>query len=71
MRTCSLADFMEIITPWLSSDYLNKVYKDDKGHLLLLFTDGVKEVYQIEDCTEEQLSEALDDLKKKGIQVED
>jgi hypothetical protein len=71
MRTCSLTDFMEIITPWLSSEYLNKVYKDDKDHLLLQFTDGVKDVYQIEDCTDEQLRELLVDLKKKGISVED
>ncbi len=70
MRTCSLTDFMEIITPWLSSEYLKKVYKDDKGHLLLQFTDGVKDVYQIEDCTDEQLKELLEDLKKKGISVE-
>ena len=70
MRTCSLTDFMEIIIPWLSSEYLNKFYKDDKGHLLLQFTYGIKDVYQIEDCTEEQLRVALEDLKKKGIQVE-
>jgi hypothetical protein len=46
---------MEIITPWLSNEYLNKVYKDGKGYLLLEFRDGVKDVYQIEGCTEEQL----------------
>ncbi|MBC8550585.1 MAG: hypothetical protein H8D23_13140 [Candidatus Brocadiales bacterium] len=71
MNTCSLTDFMEIITPWLSSEYLKSVYKDDKGHLLLLLRDGVKDVYQIEDCTDEQLRELLEDLKKKGISVED
>ena len=68
MKTCSLTDFMEIITPWLSNEYLDKVYKDDKGHLLLEFRDGVKDVYQIEDCTEKQ---TLEGIREKGIQVED
>ncbi len=71
MKTCSLNDFMEIITPWLSSEYLKSVYKDDKDHLLLLFRDGVKDVYQIEDCTEEQLREVLEHFKGNGIQVEE
>ncbi|MBC8552804.1 MAG: hypothetical protein H8D23_24525 [Candidatus Brocadiales bacterium] len=71
MRACSLTDFMEIIDPWLSSEYLRRVYKDDKGHILLEFRDGVKDVYQIEDCTEEQLKEVLDGFKGKGIQVEE
>ena len=71
MKTCSLSDFLEIISPWLSSDYLQKVYKDDKGHFILLFTDGVKDAYHIEDCTHNQIKEMLDDLKKKGVQVEE
>jgi len=69
MKTCSLTDFVEIITPWLSSEYLRSVNKDDKGHILLEFRDGVKEVYQIEDCTEGQLKEVLEGFKEKGIQV--
>lgn len=71
MKTCNLTDFMAIIAPWLSSEYLKSVCKDDKGHLLLLFRDGVKDVYQIEDCTEEQLREVLESFKEKGIQVEE
>ena len=71
MRTCSLTDFMEVITPWLSNEYLKRVYKNEKDHLLLLFRDGVKDVYQIEDCTEEQLRDVLEEIKEKGIQVEE
>ena len=71
MKRCSLSDFMEIITPWLSSEYLRRVYKDDKGHILLEFRDGVNDVYQIEDCTEEQLTEVLEGFKEKGIRVEE
>jgi hypothetical protein len=62
---------MQTLTPWLSSDYLRKIYLDDKGHFILLFTDGVKDVYHIEDCTEAQLKAVLEDLKKKGISVEE
>ena len=62
---------MEVITPWLSNEYLKRVYKNEKGHLLLLFRDGVKDVYQIEDCTEEQLRDVLEEIKEKGIQVEE
>ncbi len=71
MKTCSLSDFTEILTPWLSSDYVRKVYVDDKDHLMLLFRDGVKDVYHIEDCTNVQLRALLEDLKKKGISVEE
>ena len=71
MKTCSLSDFLEIISPWLSSDYLQKVYKDDKGHIILLFTDGVKDAYYLEGCSDDQINEMFDDLKKKGIQVEE
>lgn len=71
MKTCSLTDFKEIIAPWLSSEYLRRVCKDDKDHLLLEFRDGVKDVYQIEGCTEEELKKALEEMKEKGIRVED
>lgn len=71
MKTCTLSDFMEMLTPWLSSDYIQKVYVDHKGHLILMFTDGVKDVYHIEDGTEEQLKEILEDLKGKGIKIEE
>ena len=71
METCSLSDFMKSLTPWLSSDYLRKVFVDNEGHIILLFNDGVKNVYDIDDCNEGQIREVLDDLKKQGIEVED
>lgn len=71
MKTCSLSDFMQTLTPWLSSDYVRKVYLDDKDHLMLLFRDGVKDIYHIDDCTKVQLKTLLEDLKKKGISVEE
>ena len=71
MKICSLSDFRQIISPWLSSEYLQKVYKDDNGHFVLLFTDGVTDAYHIEDCSEDQLKEMFDVLKKNGVQVEE
>jgi hypothetical protein len=61
---------MNALTPWLDDDYIRKAYLDDNGHFVLLFTDGVKNVYHITDCEKSQLNDILEDLKKKGIPVE-
>jgi hypothetical protein len=61
---------MNALTPWLDDDYIRKAYLDDNGHFVLLFTDGVKNVYHITDCEKFQLNDILEDLKKKGIPVE-
>ena len=71
METCSLSDFMKSLTPWLSTDYLRKVVVDKEGHIILLFNDGVKNIYDIDDCNKGQIRAVLDDLKKQGIEVED
>jgi len=60
---------MQELTPWLSGDYIRKASLDDKGHFVVHFTDGTKNVYQIDDCTEPQIKAVLRDLKKKGITV--
>ena len=70
MKICNLSDFMKALTPWLDDDYIRKAYVDDNGHFVLLFTDGVKNVFHIEDCETSQLKAILEDLKKKGIPVE-
>ena len=49
METCNLSNFMKTLTPWLSTDYLRKVYLNDEGHVTVLFTDGVRNVYRIDD----------------------
>jgi hypothetical protein len=61
---------MKALTPWLDNDYIRKAYLDDNGHFVLLFTDGVKNVYHIEDCAKSKLKSILEDLKKKGVFVE-
>jgi hypothetical protein len=70
MKTCNLSDFMNALTPWLDDDYIRKAYLDDNGYFVLLFTDGVKNVYHITDCEKSQLNDILEDLKKKSIPVE-
>lgn len=70
MKTCNLSDFMSSLTPWLNDDYIRKAYLDDKGHFVLLFTDGIKNVYRIEDCSKSQLEAIIEDLKNKGVFVE-
>lgn len=62
---------MKSLTPWLSSDYLHKVYLDQKGQVILLFRDGIKNVYRIDDCNEAQIKTVLEDLKKRGVKVEE
>jgi len=69
MKTCSLNDFMEEIKPWLDSDHISAAHLDDKGHFVLHFLDGMKNVYHIDDCNEAQIKNILNDLKNKGITV--
>jgi len=69
MKTCSLNDFMEEIKPWLDKDYIKEAHLDDKGHFVLNFRDGMKNVYYIDDCNEVQIKKVLKDLKSKGIPV--
>jgi predicted glycosyltransferase len=61
---------MTSLTPWLDDDYIRKVYIDENGHFVLLFMDGVKNVYNIEDCEKSQLITILEDLQKKGVSVD-
>jgi hypothetical protein len=61
---------MKALSPWLDDDYIRKAYVDDNGHFVLLFKDGVKNVFHIEDCEISQIEAILEDLKKKGIPVE-
>jgi len=70
METCKLSDFIRTVTPWLDEEYIRKAYLDDNGHFVLLFMDGVKNVYHIEDCEKPQIEAILEDMKKKGVSVE-
>ncbi|UCD66134.1 MAG: hypothetical protein JSW69_00440 [Deltaproteobacteria bacterium] len=69
MKTCSLNDFMAEINPWLDKDHIRKAHLDDKGHFVLHFVDGMKNVYHIDDCNESQIKNVLNGLKSKGVSV--
>ena len=69
MKTCSLNDFMAEINPWLDKDHIKEAQLNDKGHFVLYFTDGMKNVYYIDDCNEAQIKKVISDLKSKGIPV--
>lgn len=71
MKTCMLTDFLESLKPWLSKDYIQMAYLNENDHLVILFKDNVQNVYNINDCSKMQLKNILDDLKSKGIVVQD
>jgi hypothetical protein len=71
MKTCNLFDFMEEIKPWLDTDYIREAFVDNKGHFVLQFQDGMKNVYIIDDCNESQIKKVLKDLKNKGISIKE
>jgi hypothetical protein len=70
MQACSFTDFMQVLKPWLDSDYIRKGYLDQKGKFILFFTDGGEKVYQIDDCSEAHLKEVFEMMVKNGIPVE-
>ncbi len=71
MKTCSLNDFMQELTPWLDKDHIRMATVDDNGSFIIQFMDGMKNVYRIDDCNEAQVRNVLKDLKQKGIPVEE
>ncbi|MBU0482698.1 MAG: hypothetical protein KKG47_16515 [Proteobacteria bacterium] len=69
MKSCTLNDFMQELNPWLDKDHIREAFIDNKGHFVLMFNDGMKNVYDINDCNETQIMEVLNDLKRKGVNV--
>lgn len=70
MKSCSLPEFIKTMEPWLSDDYIRRVYVDGNGDLELFFVDGVSNRYRIDECSRSQLEGILSDLEKKGIQID-
>ena len=69
MSTCTFIDFMQALKPWLNGEYLQQARFDDEGNFTLLFVDGGKKVYQVDDCTAAQLKEVVELMKKNGVSV--
>jgi hypothetical protein len=69
MKTCSISDFMRTIEPWLSEKYIRKVLISEKDRVELIFLDGVRQVYLIDDCSAGQIKKMVDLMKQEGIPV--
>jgi len=70
MKTCGFADFIQVLQPWLDSEYIRSADRDPDGNLRLLFVDGGEAVYRIDDCSEAQLRAVFARMKASGIRVE-
>ena len=70
MTTCGFSDFVQILKPWLDSDYIRSAYRDEEGHLRLMFVDGGEAAYRIDDCSAEQLRSVFALMKENGIRVD-
>ena len=69
MSTCTFIDFMQTLKPWLNDDFIHTARFDDKGNFTLMFVDGGQKIYQVDDCTEAQIKDAVEQLKKNGVLV--
>ena len=70
MERCRINEFLNVLKPWLDRDYIRKVLLDDRNRMVLYFSDGGQHAYHIDDCTNAQLTDILDGLRKRGIPVE-
>ena len=71
MKQCSLDDFMGELKPWLDKNHILCAELHGEDQLIIYFLDGMKNVYQINDCNEKQILAVLSDLKKLGIAVKE
>ena len=69
MESCTLNGFMAVLQPWLNDDYVAEAYVNEHNQVVLQFTDGVKKIFRIDDCTAHQLAAVLEDLRSRGIAV--
>ena len=67
MKTCTFIDFMQALKPWLNDEYIQQAPFDDKGNFTLIFVDGGKKVYNVDDCMAAQVKNAVELMKKNGI----
>lgn len=69
MNTCKFIDFMQALKPWLNDDYIKQASFDGKGKFTMVFVDGAKNVYHVDDCTAEQLEKVVELMEKSGVLV--
>ena len=71
MKQCSLHEFMEELKPWLDTNHIRSGELSGGDRFTLYFLDGMKNVYQIDDCNEKQILAVVGELRKKGIVVKE
>jgi len=69
VKECLVKDFLEELKPWLDGDHIHDATLDKEGRLILHFTDGMKNVYSINDCDPAQMKDILNRLRRAGIKV--
>jgi hypothetical protein len=67
MNTCTFVNFMQALKPWLKDDKILQASFDGNGKFTVVFVDGAKNLYHVNDCTSEQLEEAVELLRKHGV----
>jgi hypothetical protein len=70
-ETCRFSDFMQSLKPWLNDHFIRKACLTKKGHLILMFADGGESTYRIDDCTEPQIRDVIEVMRKNNIIVEE
>jgi hypothetical protein len=60
---------MRTIEPWLSEKYIRKVLVTERDRVELIFLDGVRQVYLIDNCSTGQMKKMVDLMKHEGIPV--
>ena len=70
METCTFIDFINVLKPWLSDDYIRKAGLDETGNFRLQFIDGGVKNYRVDECTASHIKDVIAMLEKNGIAVE-
>jgi hypothetical protein len=66
-NTCTFIDFVEALKPWLKDDKIKQASFDREGKFMVVFEDGAKNIYQVDDCTVKQVDEAVELMIKNGV----
>lgn len=69
MKSRGVNEILKVLEPWLSTDYVEEACLDEKGWLVLQFTDGIKYIYRLDGYTKANAKELLANLRKKGIRI--
>lgn len=70
-KTCSFADFMQSLKPWLNDHFVTKAFVTEKSQLRLMFADGGESTYRIDDCTGTQIKDVIEVMRRNNIIVEE